>query len=343
MKKSYKKKGIPNYIKRNILNLSIIAMTFLLAVSVNGYSLLDKKTESVMGKYMGEPSVSAGQAIVIDADTGETLYEKNADERAYPASTTKIMTAVIVIETMEKLKSPIDQLVTVPAVAVGTEGSSIYLAYDERVSIEDLLYGMMLRSGNDAAIALATLIGGTVVSENQKPAIIKQEDLALGIKVFACTCASASDKKRTVEDENNAGVERFVDMMNQKAIELGCSNTNYMNPNGLFDENHYTTARDMAIISAYAMKNKTFRTIAGAKEYQGKRAPDKYNYFTNKNKVVYQYEGGNGIKIGYTKASGRTLVASAKRGERQLICVVMAAPDWFNDAYSLMDYCFKSQ
>ncbi len=243
------------------------------------------------------PDISAKQAILIDAANGKILYERNATDKAYPASTTKIMTALLTIETAERLHSDLTQKVKIPAEAVGVEGSSIYLAPEETVSIEDLLYGMMLRSGNDAATALACIIGG-----NQ---------------------------------------QNFVDMMNARAHKLGCTDTNFLNPSGLFDENHYTTAADMARISRAAMKSETFKKIVAAETWQAGRAPDKYNYFYNKNKVVHQYKGGNGIKIGYTKASGRTLVASAQRDGKQLICVVMEAPDWFNDSYKLMDYGFS--
>lgn len=241
-------------------------------------------------------NISAGQAILINGNTGDVLYEKSAEEKAYPASTTKIMTALIVLETLDKYDSPIEQIVTVPANAEGVEGSSIYLKKNERISIEDLLYGLMLVSGNDAAVALAEIIGGSQ--------------------------------------------ERFVEMMNDKAAELGCENSHFTNPNGLFDENHYTTAKDMAIIAKAAMANPKFREIVSAQSWDATSRQRDYVHFANKNKTVHQYEGGNGVKIGYTENSGRTLVASAERGGESMICVVMSAPDWFNDAYKLMDYGF---
>ncbi|MGN0703056.1 MAG: D-alanyl-D-alanine carboxypeptidase family protein [Lentihominibacter sp.] len=243
--------------------------------------------------------ISAGQAVLIDGNTGKVLYEKAADEKAYPASTTKIMTAMITLETLMKYDSPIDQLIEVPRCAEGVEGSSLYLKAGEKISIEDLLYGLMLVSGNDAAVALAEVIGGSQ--------------------------------------------EEFVEMMNIRAAELGCSGTNFVNPNGLFDENHYTTARDMALIAYHAMKNETFRKIVAAQQWKATSRESTYVTFRNKNKTVFQYEGGNGIKIGYTENSGRTLVASAQRGEKIMICVVMSAPDWFNDAYKLMDQGFRKE
>ena len=238
--------------------------------------------------------VSAGQAILINGENGKVMYEKCADEKAYPASTTKIMTALITLEVLRENDSPMDQEIEVPECAQGVEGSSIYLKSGEKISIEDLLYGLMLVSGNDAATALAEIIGGTQ--------------------------------------------ENFVEMMNEKAKSLGCKNTHFANPSGLFDEEHYTTARDMAIISMEAMKDPIFRKIVGSTSRQAARENSDYCTFHNKNKTVFEYEGGTGVKIGYTQNSGRTLVASSKRGDDSMICVVMSAPDWFEDAYRLMDY-----
>lgn len=239
------------------------------------------------------PEVSARTAVVIDVNSGRVLYEKQKDEKAYPASTTKIMTALLAIE-----QGDLNETVKIAPEAVGMEGSSIYLAPGEELPLRDLVYGLMLRSGNDAAVAIAGKIGGDP--------------------------------------------QAFVDMMNSRARELGAKNTHFVNPNGLYDDDHYTTAYDMALIARQAMHNPAFREVAGAKSYQAHRGEDKFNTFYNKNKTVYQYEGGNGIKIGYTKASGRTLVASSKKGDLELICVVMGAPNWFQDAYALMDYVYSN-
>lgn len=238
------------------------------------------------------PEISAQTAIMIEANSGEELYEKNPQEKAYPASITKIMTALLAIENGNP-----DKKVKVSDNAAGVEGSSIYLEPGEMITLRDLVYGLMLRSGNDAAIAIAEEIGGSV--------------------------------------------DNFVLMMNKRARELGAYNTHFVNPNGLHDPDHYTTAQDMALISMAAMKNPEFRKVAGAKSWVTDRGEGKYNYFYNKNKVVYQYNGGNGIKIGYTKAAGRTLVASSERDGMELICVVMNAPDWFRDTYKLMDYAYS--
>ena len=271
---------------------------FAVAVAVAvGFAFYVQKHGIVDTAATKEIGISAGQAILIDGNTGKVLYEKAADEKAYPASTTKIMTALITLETLEKYDSPLNQKVKIPALAEGVEGSSIYLKSGEEISIEDLLYGLMLVSGNDSAVALAERIGGSQ--------------------------------------------EKFVEMMNDKASKLHCDNTHFANPNGLFDENHYTTVRDMAIIAREAMGNETFRKIVSEKDWKAERPESTYLTFHNKNKTVNEYEGGNGVKIGYTKSSGRTLVASATRGEKTMIAVVMSAPDWFNDAYRLMDFGFS--
>ena len=162
---------------------------------------------------------------------------------------------------MEEIKADIDQTVTVPKEAAGVEGSSVYLKAGERITFKDLLYSAMLRSGNDAATAIAVIAGG-----------------------------------------NEA---EFVRLMNKKASEIGCTNSSFINPTGLFDENHYTTAADMAKIAAYAMKNHTFRQIASAEEYTAKRQAFAVTQSTgkeyieyrmyNKNKTVHEYEGATGI------------------------------------------------
>ncbi len=250
------------------------------------------------------PGISAGAAILAESTAGgaeahadgglEVLYEYNADKKMYPASTTKIMTALVVLEICEEQNLKLDNEIIVPSGAEGVEGSSLYLKAGERVSLEKLMYGLMLQSGNDAATALAITMGGG-------------------------------------EDEE-AAQARFVERMNEKAADLGCENTHFTNPHGLHHEQHYTTARDLAKIAEEAMKKDIFRQIVSAKEWGD---------FANKNKTVFQYEGGNGIKIGFTKTSGRTLVASANRSGRQLIAVVLNDGNWFQDAYALMDYGFS--
>ena len=239
------------------------------------------------------PAVSAAGAILIRADTGAILFEKEAEKRLYPASTTKIMTALVVLETLDRLSLGPDSRIIVPAEAAGLEGSSVYLKAGEEISMEELLYGMMLQSGNDAATAAAICAGGSL--------------------------------------------QNFVVQMNQKAEALGCTGTHFTNACGLFDENHYTTAKDMARIAAAAMQREDFRRIASAPRWQ---SSENERNFYNKNKTVHQYAGGDGVKIGFTKASGRTLVASATRNEVPLIAVVLRDGNWFADAYAMLDYGF---
>jgi len=254
--------------------------------------------ENVLETAARAPGISAGAAILMDAGDGTVLYEYNADQKMYPASTTKIMTALVVLELCEELGIGLDGEIIVPAEAEGVEGSSLYLKTGERLTLEELLYGLMLQSGNDAAVALGTAMGGGA----------------------------------------ETGLVQFVEWMNEKASELGCSGTHFVNPNGLYNEEHYTTARDLARIAQTALQHDEFRRIVSAEGWNSPGGSGRS--FTNKNKTVFQYEGGDGVKIGYTKASGRTLVASATRNGRQLIAVVLNDGNWFQDAYALLDYGF---
>lgn len=272
--------------KKFLLIAGIIA-AFILGVMIFNY-MAEPVSSAASAELAQPPSISAKQAILIDGKSGEVLYEKNADEKGYPASTTKIMTASVALDICRQIDADLKTEVKIPKEAVGVEGSSLYLKAGQTRTLEDLFYGVMLRSGNDGATALAAIMGGSV--------------------------------------------EHFVDLMNQKAEKLGCTGTHFVNPTGLYEDDHYTTARDLAMISQNAMKNKDFRRIVGAKSW---------GQYTNKNKTVFQYDGATGIKIGFTKMSGRTLVASSRKGGTELICVVLADGNWFNDAYALMDYGYE--
>lgn len=238
-----------------------------------------------------EVAIGASGGVLMDVETGRVLASKNAHTRLPMASTTKIMTALLAIE-----NSDISAIVKVPQQAYGVEGSSMYLNAGEKISMEDLIYGLMLTSGNDAAITIANYIGGSV--------------------------------------------ENFADMMNKRAVELGCTNTNFVTPNGLHDENHYTSAYDLALISACAMKNETFSKIVGTQYYTTKTG-DVTRSLKNKNKILWNYEGGNGIKTGFTKAAGRCLAFSAEQGGHTLVGVVLNAPDMWNAADTMLDYGFS--
>ena len=226
-------------------------------------------------------AVSAEKAILMDGSTGRVIYEKRADERSLIASTTKIMTALVVCQQCNVLDR-----VRIPNEAVGIEGSSMYLKEGEVLTVQELLYGLMLQSGNDAAVALAIYCGGTV--------------------------------------------EGFADLMNDKARSLGLTGSHFVNPNGLDAPGHYSTARDLAVLAAYAMEDPVFAQTVSTKQVKiGER------YLTNHNKLLWQVEGAEGVKTGFTKAAGRILVSSASRNGRRLICVTINAPDDWRDHAAL--------
>ena len=232
-------------------------------------------------------ALSAEKAILLDAATGRILFEKDADRKSLIASTTKIMTALIVCEQCNVLDR-----VRIPKEAVGIEGSSMYLQEGEILTIQELLYGLMLHSGNDAAVALAIYCGGTV--------------------------------------------EGFAQLMNDKAHNLGLTDSHFVNPNGLDAPGHYSTARDLAILAAYAMENPIFSKTVSAKTVRvGER------YLRNHNKLLWQVEGADGVKTGYTRAAGRLLVSSATRNGRRLIAVTINDPDDWRDHAALLEDGFS--
>ena len=224
-------------------------------------------------------AVSAQKAIVMDAGTGRVLFEKDSGSRSLIASTTKIMTALVVCQQCNVL----DRM-RIPKEAVGIEGSSMYLREGEVLTVQELLYGLMLHSGNDAAVALAIYCGGTV--------------------------------------------EGFVQLMNDKARQLGLTGTHFENPHGLDSPDHYSTARDLAVLASYAMKDPIFYKTVSAKTVQvGQRV------LRNHNKLLWRVEGADGVKTGFTKAAGRILVSSATRDDRRLICVTINdGNDWVDHA-----------
>lgn len=234
-----------------------------------------------------EHELSAHSAIVICADTGDVLFEKNADERMLIASITKIMTAIVVIENAD-----LNEQIVIKPEWSAIEGSSMYANPGQSYTVRELLYGMMLNSGNDAAAALACTLCGDEVS--------------------------------------------FADKMNEKAHELGLENTSFRNPHGLDDEEHYSTARDMARLTAYCMENETFKSVVSAN-----CAVIKGVTYYNHNRLLREYEGCIGVKTGYTIAAGRTLVSCAERGGMRLVCVTLSAPDDWNDHKYLLDKAFS--
>lgn len=232
-------------------------------------------------------AVSARSAVLMDASTGRILYQRNPDEQSLIASTTKIMTALVVCEQCNVL----DRM-RIPKEAVGIEGSSMYLREGEVLTVQDLLYGLMLHSGNDAAVALAIYCSGTI--------------------------------------------EGFAQLMNDKARQLGMKNSHFVNPNGLDAPQHYSTARDMAILAAYAMENPLFAQTVSTKNVSvGNRI------LRNHNKLLWQVDGADGVKTGYTKAAGRILVSSAIRQGRRLVAVTINDPNDWRDHALLLECGFK--
>lgn len=229
---------------------------------------------------------SARASILMEADSGRVLYESNADEKMLIASTTKIMTAIVALECCD-----LDDAVQITQSHM-VEGSSMYLKPGETVTMETLLYGLLLCSGNDAALAVA--------------------------------------------DHCGPGVDAFVEKMNRKAAELGLMNTSFANPNGLDADDHYSTARDMAHLAAYAMQNETFARIVSTKSItiDGRT-------MVNHNKLLSNYEGCIGLKTGYTKAAGRTLVTCAVRDGVKLIAVTLKDGNDWADHAALFDYGFS--
>lgn len=237
----------------------------------------------------GALSTSAAGAVLMDADSGRVLYGQNAHDPRPIASITKLMTALVAAERADDL----DATVTVAPQAAGVEGSSIYLKAGEQLSLRDLLYGLMLHSGNDAAVAIAIHCAGDV--------------------------------------------ETFVSWMNRRAAELGMEHSHFMNPNGLDEEGHYSSAYDMALLAQEVLKKPDLAEIVGTKTaVRGERS------LVNHNKLLWRYEGCVGLKTGYTQSAGRTLVSAATREETTLICVTLRDPNDWADHASLLDYGFAN-
>lgn len=237
-------------------------------------------------------NISAVSAIVIEAETGTPLWEKNADERRAMASTTKIMTALLTIESGD-----LDREFTVDPLAILVEGTSMGLREGDRVSRRDLLYGILLPSGNDAANAAAVSVSGSISA--------------------------------------------FVKLMNSRAQELGLSDTQFVTPSGLDAQGHYTTARDLARLTAFAMKNEVFREVVSCQsakvEFGNPPAP---RTLYNSNKMLKRYDGAIGVKTGFTDNARRCLVSAAQRDGVTLIAVTLNAGDDWNDHTKMLDYGF---
>lgn len=269
----------------------IILLLMLLIISIQTISFAD------------EVSIKSKAAILVEVSTGRILYEKNSIEKMWPASTTKIMTAILVIE-----KGNLNDMVTVTETAIANIPSG-YVTCDlqigEEISVRDLLNALMIKSANDAAYVLAEHIGGSI--------------------------------------------DGFSDLMNQKARELGCTGTHFVNPNGIHDDRHYSTAYDLYLIATYAMKNQTFRELVSQTEavlpatnlYPNEdRILKTTNALINPDSTNY-YKNAIGIKTGYTSQAGNCLVSEASRDGLEFIAVVLNG-DRFPDSIQLFDYAYDN-
>jgi len=240
------------------------------------------------------PTIYSRYSVVYERNSKTVLYEKNKDTQTPMASTTKIMTAIIVIENAD-----LSQTVTISSKAAGIGGSRLGLSSNAKITIKDLLYGLMLCSGNDAAIALAETVSGSI-----------------------------SD---------------FAELMNNKACELGLKNTSFVTPHGLDSANHYTTAYELALLADYALQNKTFSNIVNTKTYTV--TINGYpKTISNTNELLGNINGVYGVKTGFTNGANRCLVSAAKRGNLDIICVVLGADTKkirTQDSIKLIEYCFN--
>lgn len=244
-----------------------------------------------MGAFAADNSAQA--AAVIEMQSGRVLYNKNADWELPMASTTKIMTAYVAVK-----YGNLEDVAEVSENAAGVEGSSIYLEKGEYITLENLLYGLMLESGNDAAVAVAEQVGGSV--------------------------------------------ERFVEMMNETAADMGLTQTHFDNPNGLPSDTHYTTARELAVITKYALAEPKFAEIVATAKKSIPWEGREYNReLGNHNKLLSMLEGCIGVKTGYTQKAGRCLVSAVNREGMTLICVTLNDPNDWNDHISLHNEMFE--
>ena len=250
---------------------------------------------SASSKDINEPNINSKAAIVYDRLSGSILYGKCENEKRKMASTTKIMTAIIVIE-----NSNLEDFVTISSNAAGTGGSRLGLHTDDKISIKDLLYGLLLCSGNDAAVALAETVGGST--------------------------------------------DNFANLMNEKAISLGLNSTHFVTPHGLDNDNHYTTAYELALLTDYALKNKTFSNLVGTKSHTV-LINNQSKTLSNTNELLGNLNGVYGVKTGFTNSANRCLVTAVKRDNMDLICIVLGADtkkDRTKDSITLIEYAFKN-
>lgn len=285
----------------------ILVLFFILSFGISNFSFCDDIDDEIVDvnaeissynksiKEIKIPEINSRSSVVIDRNTNTILYGKNENTRRKMASTTKIMTAIIIIENCN-----LDETIEISKKAAGTGGSRLGLKTGDKITIRDLLYGLMLRSGNDAAVALA--------------------------------------------EHTSGNVENFTELMNQKSVNLGLTNTHFETPHGLDSDEHYTTAYELAILSNYALNNKIFAQIVGTKSYTV--TINGYpKQLSNTNELLGNFNGIYGIKTGFTNGANRCLVTACKRGNMDIICVVLGADTKkfrTQDSIKLINYIFDN-
>ncbi len=244
------------------------------------------------GRAAGQPQVAARAFVLLEAHTGQVLARRQADLPWPPASTTKILTALLVVESLE----PGTWVTVSRRAAALRSGAAVGLRAGERRTVEELLYAMLLASANDAAVALAEAAAGSV--------------------------------------------EAFVDRMNRRARQLGARSSHFTNPHGLWDPQHRATAYDLALLARAALANPRVAAAVATREYAfpGAFGPQR---LVNRNRLLFTYPGANGVKTGWVGPSGPCLVASARRGSRTLVAVLLDSPAVFEEAARLLDFGFS--
>ena len=266
--------------------LKFFSFTFIIALLI--FSMINSTNKTLVSA--AEITTSAKAMCVLEKYSGRVIAGKNEEMQLPMASTTKIVTAITVIQNCKNL----DEIIQVDDTAIGIEGSSIYLRQGELISIKDLLYGLMLRSGNDSAVALACHVGGSV--------------------------------------------EGFAELMNETAKNIGATNSNFVTPHGLDHKDHYTTAYDLALITAYSLNNPVFKDIVSTKTHivEATNMSDK-RYMTNKNRLLTSLDGCCGVKTGFTKKAGRCLVSATERNNQTFVCVVLNCGPMFEESASMLN------
>lgn len=258
-----------------------------------GYTVQQMQNPRPVPQGDALPNVTATSAIVMEASTGHVIYSRNPDQKMFPASTTKMVTLIMALEN----GNPND-MVTVGQNAFGVEGSTLYLETGDKMPLNELLCGMIMHSGNDAATAVAEHIDGNV--------------------------------------------KTFAEHMTKRAHELGAVHSQFTNPHGLPDVNHFTTAHDLALLAAHGYSLAGFEEAVSAQEKTYQWIHDPAKKLRSENQLLWLYRGGNGVKTGYTEAAGRCLVSAAKRDGIQLVAVVLDSYYMWNDSIALLDYGFAN-